>query len=116
MKNIIIIAVLAVGGYFAYTQFYLTAPEESTSTTAEAPIDEYIPPVPGECEGKGKNMQDAIYGYDIGRVSVAQLNFATRSFQSCLKDAGFSNSQINTTVDDMKASVMELNPGSSRGF
>lgn len=116
MKNLVIIAVLAVAGYFAYTHFYLSAPDDAASIGDQSPVDEYIPPVPDKCEAKAKNMQDAMYGYDIGRVSVAQLNFATRSFQSCLRDAGFDDSQINTTVDDMKASVKELNPGSSRGY
>lgn len=118
MKNIIMLAIVAVAGYFGY-QYYLSS---STPETAKVSGDSgsassvYVPPVPTECEGKGRTMGDAIYGYDIGRVSVSQLNFATRSFQSCLRDAGFSDAEINATYDTIKEDVMNLNPGSAQGY
>lgn len=116
MKNLLILAALAVAGYFAYQHFWVPQQQESATAESQSSSYEYLPDVPGNCENKGSNMKDAIYGYDIGRVSVAQLNFATRSFQSCLRDAGFTDSQINSTVDGMKADVKDLNPGSSRGY
>lgn len=118
MKNLIFIAILAVAGYFAY-QYYVDSSEQvpsETSNNAGQISSGYLPPIPEECEAKAGNMGDAIYGYDIGRVSVAQLNHATRSFQSCLREAGFSDSDINGTYDMIKEDVMKLNPGSGKGY
>ena len=118
MKNLIILAIVAVAGYFAYQHFLGPSSQQPSivSDDSGSGSSMYLPPVPTPCEGKGKTMGDAIYGYDIGRVSVAQLNFATRSFQSCLRDAGFSDSEINGTCDKIKEEVMSLNPGSARGY
>jgi len=116
MKNLIILVILGIAGYFSYQYFGVSQSVDSTEGETESTSYEYLPDVPGECEQKGGNMKDAIYGYDIGRVTMAQLNFATRSFQSCLRDAGFSDSQINKTVDGMKQDVMSLNPGSAKGY
>ena len=114
MKNIFLIVILAVAGYFAYQ--HVIVPWLEGNAPAEPTAVDYLPPIPPECEGKSKDMADAIYGRDIGRVSVAQLNRATRIFQTCLKNNGFSDADINGTYDKIKAEVLGLNPGSSRGF
>ncbi len=114
MKNLIFLALIGVAGYFTYQ--YFIEPWLAGDPPAEPTAQEYLPPVPPECEGKGKDMADAIYGRDIGRVSVAQLNRATRIFQTCLKSAGFSDAEINGTYDKIKDEVMGLNPGSSKGY
>lgn len=114
MKNLIFLAILGVAGYFGF-QYYTDFVEQS-SATAEPTSYEELPPIPSECEGKGRNMGDAIYGNDIGRVSFSQLNHATRSFQTCLKNAGISDADINGHYDKIKEEVMGLNPGSSKGF
>lgn len=114
MKNFIFLAVLGVAGYFTYQ--YLIVPWLEGYSPAEPTALEYLPLIPPECEGKGKNMADAIYGNDIGRVSFSQLNHATRSFQTCLKNAGFSDADVNGTYDKIKEEVMGLTPGSSKGF
>ena len=114
MKNLVFLIVLGVAGYFTYQYFIVPwldskAPDEPTAR-------EYLPPIPGECEDKGKTLGDAIYGHDIGRVSFTQVNHATRSFQTCLKNGGFSDADINGTYDKIKEEVLGLNPGSSKGF
>ena len=114
MKNLIVLAVIGVAGYFIFQNFISPALQEYAP--AEPASREYLPPVPGECEGKGKNMADAIYGHDIGRVSFAQVNHSTRSFQTCLKNAGFSNAEINGIYDKIKEEVMSMSPGSSQGY
>ena len=114
MRNLIFMIVLGVAGYFIYQKFVV--PWLDGHAPAEPTASHYLPPIPAECEGKSKEMADAIYGRDIGRVSVAQLNHATRIFQTCLKNAGFSDSDVNGTYDKIKAEVLQLNPGSSRGF
>ena len=114
MKNLIFLAVLGVAGYFTYQ--YFVVPWLQEKAPAEPTAREYLPSIPAECEGKGKNMADAIYGNDIGRVSFSQLNHATRSFHTCLKNAGFSSADVNGTYDKIKEEVLGLNPGSSKGF
>lgn len=114
MKNLIFLLVLGVAGYFSYQ--HLVIPWLDGQTPAEPVAEAYLPPIPPECEGKSKDMADAIYGRDIGRVSVAQLNRATRIFQTCLKNAGFSDAEVNGTYNKVKADVMAMNPGSSKGY
>ena len=118
MKQVILIVILAVGGYFGY-QYYVDSSQESTpadTSNQDSTFIEYLPPIPDDCENKGKNFADAIYGNDIGRVSFSQRNFAQRAFQSCLVDAGFTDSQISRTVGAIKEDVKSLNPGSARGY
>ena len=114
MKNMIALAIIGVAGYLIYQ--YLIVPRLAGYGPADSTQHEYLPPIPSECEGKGKNMADAIYGNDIGRVSFSQLNHATRTFQTCLKNAGFTDSDVNGTYDKIKNEVMGLTPGSSKGF
>lgn len=118
MKNLIYLAIVAVAGYYAYQYFTDSSGQTNSGASSDsAPASlVFLPDIPPECEGKARTMGDAIYGYDIGRVSVAQLNNATRSFQSCLRKAGFSDSEINGTYDKIKEDVMSLNPGSNRGY
>lgn len=117
MKALIFAVILAAAGYVAY-QYYNESRTETSAEPADAGTASYgyVPPIPAECEAKAGTMGDAIYGYDIGRVSVAQLNFATRSLQSCLRDAGFSDAEINAAYDAIKNDVMSLNPGSAQGY
>ena len=116
MKNLIFIVILAVAGYFAYQYYVDSFVQESAENSKNSgqSTHSYLPPIPKECEGRARTMGDAIYGRDIGRVSVAQLNNATRSFQSCLREAGFSDSEINGTYDKIKEDVISLNPGDSK--
>jgi hypothetical protein len=52
-----------------------------------------------------ENLENAIYGAASGRVSFAQRNLAYRKFQSCLRDAGFSDHQIKGTVTEIEERV-----------
>lgn len=114
MKNLIFLVVLGVVGYFTYQNFIV--PWLEGDAPAESTAYEDLPPIPDECEGKKGDMADAIYGRDIGRVSVSQLNRATRVFQTCLINAGFSKSEVNGTYDKIKEEALGLNPGSSGGY
>ena len=114
MKKLVFLAVLGVAGYFSYQHFMI--PWLANDPPAKPTASAHLPPIPAECENKGKDMADAIYGRDIGRVSVSQLNRATRIFQSCLKNAGFSDSDINGTYDRVKMETKSLKPGSSSGY
>lgn len=114
MKNLIFIALLAVAGYFAY-QYFLASPRQDTTYT-EPTSYEYLPPIPPECEEQGEMLEDAIYGHEIGKLTVIELNQLTRRFQSCLRDADFTDSQINRTYDEIKESALNTEPDSSRGW
>jgi hypothetical protein len=110
MKQLIILAVLVVVGYFAYQHFFI-APQQKDTVEEDSSIDSGsfsinpLPPMPGNCEGLAKNLENAIYGNTSGQVSFAQRNFADRKFRSCLRNADFSDPQINGTVDEIKERV-----------
>jgi hypothetical protein len=104
MKRLIILVVLVAAGYFAY-QHFLNAPGNEAATEEEAAVSdtgsysgEQPPPLPDSCAELGKNLENAIYGNTTGQTSFAQRNTAYRKFVSCLRDAAFSDAQINGTV------------------
>ncbi len=107
MKRLIILAVLVVVGYFAYQHFFIapqqkdTGEEDSSIESGSFSINQ-LSPIPGNCEDQAKNLENAIYGNISGRVSFAQRNFADRKLRSCLRNAGFSDLQINGTVAEIK--------------
>lgn len=105
MKNVIILVVLAVGGYFAYQHFF-NAPQGGDALEEDEAVDSGdLPPVPANCERMEKTLQNAIYGAATGEVSVGQRNTADRKFRACLREAGFSDSEINGTVGEIEERV-----------
>ncbi len=110
MKQLIILAVLVVVGYFAYQHFFI-APQQNDTAEEDSSIDSgsfsinQLPPISVNCEGQAKNLENAFYGNISGRVSFAQRNFADRKLRSCLQNDGFSDPQINGTVVEIKERV-----------
>ncbi len=110
MKQLIILAVLVVVGYFAYQHFFIP-PQQKETAEEGLSIDSgsfsinQLPPTPGNCKGQVKNLENAIYGNTTGQVSFAQRNFTDRKLRSCLRNAGFSDLQINGTVAEIKERV-----------
>ena len=110
MKQLVILVALVVAGYFSYQQFFST-PQQENASEEDVSIDsgsfsiDQLPPIPGNCEGPAKNLENAIYGSGSGQVSFAQRNTAYRKFQSCLRDAGFSTPQINGTIAEIENRV-----------
>jgi hypothetical protein len=110
MKKIIALLLLVIAGFFAY-QYFLRSPhpnstaEDEITFNNDLPSDEGIVNVPEKCQEGEKNLEDAIYGSDAGNVSFAQRNTAERRFPSCLKDAGFSDKQINDAVGEVQNRV-----------
>ena len=108
MKKLIFLILIAVIGYFAY-QHFLGAPqqddltvEEETSTDSESISDEDLPPIPESCKKQAKNLENAIYGSASGQVSFAQRKTAYNKLTSCLREAGFSESQIDGTIAEIE--------------
>ena len=114
MKNLIVILFLAVAGYFAY-QYFFDSPQQNSTPTGPT-FYEHLPPLPQECKEQGETLEDAIYGEEMGKLTVVELNQYTRRFQSCLRDAGFTNSQINKTYDGIKERALNTEPGDLRGW
>ncbi len=105
MKQLIILVVLAVAGYFAY-QHFSDATIEDADMEEDAQIETGdLPPIPGDCERLAKDLKNAMYGAATGEVSVGQRNTADRKFRSCLRDADFSDAQINGSVAQIQERV-----------
>ncbi len=112
MKQLIILVVMVIAGYFAY-QHFSTPPQQEAAREEEASIGsgslstEPAPPIPEHCAESAKNLESAMYGASFGQVSQAQRNMAYRKLLSCLREAGFSDSQINGIVAEMEKRAKE---------
>ena len=100
MKNLILLTILLAIGYFTYQYFIIPwlddfAPAESTTI-------EYWPTIPDECRVKAKILEDAIYDRELGKISTVLLDQYTMRFQTCLNDAGFSDSDAYETYIKIK--------------
>ena len=115
MKNWIFLIILGVVGYFFSYQYFIGSSEQD-APPGEPTFDEYMPPFPEECEEKGETLEDAINGHELGKLTIVELNQHTRRFQSCLRDAGFTDSQINRTYDRIEESALSTDPSNSRGW
>ena len=114
MKNLIFLAVLLAIGYFTYK--YFVVPWLDDFAPAESTTNDYLPPIPQECRVKGEILEDAIYGEEMGKLTMVELNQYTRRFQRCLKDAGFSDTDINGTYDSIKERALNTDPSDLRGW
>ena len=111
MKQLIFLVCLAVIGYFAYQHFFIAPQQEVATEEEDTSLDsgsfsfDQLPPTPDNCKGLAKNLENAIYGSASARVSFAQRNMTYRKFQSCLRDAGFSDSEIDGTIAEIESRV-----------
>ncbi len=113
MKQILLLVVAALIGYFAYQYFFVASPPE-TVQEEDVAIDndsfsDQLPDIPENCEDRVKNLENAVYGSLTGRVSFAQHSVAYRKLQSCLRDAGFSDSQINAVTGEIEKHAKAMN-------
>ncbi len=112
MKQLIVLVVMVVAGYFAY-QHFSTPPQQEAATEEEASIDsgsvstETLPPIPEHCAESARNLESAMYGASFGQVSLAQRNMAYRKLLSCLREAGFSDSRINGIIAEIEKRAKE---------
>ena len=96
MKNLIILIVLGVAGYFAYQHFGIPWLEGNNS--AKPTFNMYS--LPEECQSAGESLKNAIQRYD----SNTSINGFTKNFRRCLRKAGFSDSQIDEACDRIRDS------------
>ncbi len=96
MKNLIIVIILGVGGYFAYQ--YFIGPSLIGSKSAAPTFNMYSLPI--KCQGQGERLKDAI---SRGEIS-ATINGYTKSFRQCLRDEGYTDSQIDEATNGIRKS------------
>lgn len=96
MKNLVIVIILGVGGYFAYQ--YFIGPYLQDSTPAAPTFNMYS--LPEKCQKHGESLKDAISRHEIS----AKISGYTKNLRSCLRDAGFNDSQIDEACDGIRNS------------
>lgn len=111
---IVIIIVLAVA---FYNHFYgeradKDGDRDSQRQSAERHSDEKrvsgtieSPPIPDECQSDASTAENAMYGAQNHQVSFAQRNRAVRKFQSCLREQGFSDPEVEAAIEARKEKV-----------
>lgn len=92
MKNVIVVVILGVAGYFAYDYFI-------GSQTASESAGGYSLFLPEQCESSGESFANAVKNHEI----AAKINGFRKAFRSCLRDAGLSESEIDEACDNIVA-------------
>jgi hypothetical protein len=100
MKKLMFLAVLGVFGYFAYQ--YILIPWLDDFAPADSTTGERLPPVPDVCRVQGAIVEDAIYDRKSGKISDVLLDQYTLRFKTCLKNGGFSDTDIDGTYEKIK--------------
>ena len=100
MKNLIILIIFGVAGYFAYQ--YFIGSSQQVSTTAKPTFNVYS--LPEKCQGEGETLKDAFDRNKKGEVKTTSLRGYAKNFRRCLRRAGFTDSQIDEAYDSIKNS------------
>ena len=98
MKNLIILIVLGAAGYFAYQHFGIPWLEGDNS--AKPAFNMYS--LPEKCQGPGERFKDALSRQD--EMVTAVFNSYSTNFRKCLREAGYTKSEIDETYDGIKNS------------
>jgi hypothetical protein len=100
MKNLLILIVFGVAGYFAY-QYYI-GPSLNKSTPAAPAFNMYS--LPEECQRHGESLKDAFNRHKAGQINQVSVNGFTQNFRRCLRKAGYSDSQIDEAYEGIRTS------------
>lgn len=111
MKKVMILVILAVAGYSVYQHYYGSGSQDYVSDGPGSISDKSSPSFPKECDDKCDALENAINDHEMGKITAVKLNQYTLSFRSCLRDAGFTDSQINETYKRIEKSTMSTEPG-----
>lgn len=96
MKNLIILIILGVAGYFAYQYFGIPWLEGNNSAKPAFNMSS----LPEKCQGAGESLKNAI----SSKKSNVSINGSTKNLRRCLKQAGFTQSEIDEACDRIKDS------------
>jgi hypothetical protein len=94
-QSLIFLVVLGVAGYFAYQYFIGPYLQDSTPATT---FNMYF--LPEKCQGPGENLKKSFARKDI----AATFNSYANNFRRCLRDAGYTDSQIKEAYNGIKNS------------
>ena len=121
MKQQLFIAIIALVGYLVYLHFFSlpqqefasgeTALNDNGSLSSEQGLT-----IPKKCQGLSDILGEAISGYDLGRVSSSQRDYASTRFRSCLQNAGFSDRKISRVIAEVEKRRKKLDPGIAFGW
>ena len=92
-----------IAGYFGYQHFMESS--ERTSSTAEPISYEFWLSLPEKCHTDGKNLENAFHRHMAGEIIKVDVLGYTNNFRRCLKDAGFTKSQIDEAYNKMRDSA-----------
>ena len=112
MKNWIFVIIVCVAGLVVH-QIYTGSSHDTPP--AEQAGNENVLPIPQQCEEKGDSLEDAIYGHETGKLRSTTLSQYKRSFQTCLREAGFTDAQINRTYEGINEAALNAEADDSRG-
>ena len=98
MKNLIILIALGIAGYFAYQHFGLPWLEDNNSV--KPTFNMYS--LPEKWQGAGERLKDALNRQT--EISTVDFNSYSTNFRRCLREAGYTRSEIDETYDALKDS------------
>jgi hypothetical protein len=101
MKKTMLTLFLIATGFFVFQQYSETLSNEDFGDEEdEYTYDEALPGVPDACSALERDYELAFYGARSGDVSHSQKVFAFRKFKSCLRKEGFSDDEIDATINE----------------
>ncbi len=105
LKNLAILVVVIVIGYFGYQHFFAGAAMDNEDAEEEYIVTTDIPPVPAGCESMVSDVENAVYGARTGQVSVAQRNRIYGTFTDCLMEQGFSKAEVRGVLAQIEDKI-----------
>ena len=94
MKNLIILIILVIAGYFGYTYYGYQFFESSSTKTSS---HDYYLNLPQECQNAGKHLQESIDRHEI----ATKVNGYRKGLRVCLRRAGLSEKEIDEATDNI---------------
>ena len=90
IKNLILLVILGVVGYFAY-QYFIGSPSHDSSVSRSA---FNMSSLPEKCQIAGESMKNAFYRHKKGELVTGQVNGYKSHFRGCLRRAGYTPSEV----------------------
>ena len=101
MKNLIILIIFCVAGYFAYQHFGIPWLDDKNSPRPTFNIYS----LPERCQRAAESMESAFYRHKKGELVTAEVNGYKSNFRGCLKREGYTKSQIEEAYKGIAASA-----------
>lgn len=102
MKKIIILIILGGAGYFGY-QYFIDSSQQNPAP-AQPTAREYMIFLPEKCQKSGELLKTAFQRHKMGEIKKVQVNGYAQPFRRCLRQAGFTDSEISEAYDGLKDS------------